>query len=318
MANNNIVASAVVYTGLQGLAGVTGPTGPSGSNGNDGAQGPTGPTGSAGPAGDTGPQGLIGLTGPTGPTGAVGSAGANGSDGISAYQVAVNEGFVGDETAWLASLVGDEGPQGLPGNDGAQGPTGPTGPQGLQGIQGIQGVQGDPGADGAIGPTGPAGNDGADGTVLTGLADVPGTDILAPSRGGTQGLTGIVKSTSGVNSAATPGSDYILPVQSDLGNVTASGAPNQDQGDGQLAWGAGRTQAVVRITTCAATNDTVTFDGCVFGFVVYLVNDGAETVQIFPDVGDDFGEGVNVAVTVPAGGVATFVGKSATEWDTRI
>ena len=33
-------------------------------------------------------------------------------DGLSAYEVAVANGFVGDETAWLASLVGDTGPQG--------------------------------------------------------------------------------------------------------------------------------------------------------------------------------------------------------------
>ena len=45
-------------------------------------------------------------------------------DGDNAYTVAVNEGFVGDESAWLASLVG---PQGI---------------QGIQGIQGVQGIQG--------------------------------------------------------------------------------------------------------------------------------------------------------------------------------
>ena len=33
-----------------------------------------------------------------------------GSDGASAYEVAVENGFVGDESEWLASLVGPEGP----------------------------------------------------------------------------------------------------------------------------------------------------------------------------------------------------------------
>ena len=47
-----------------------------------------------------------------------GATGADGADGLSAYQVAVAAGFVGNEAAWLASLVGSQGPQG---------PTGPSG-----------------------------------------------------------------------------------------------------------------------------------------------------------------------------------------------
>jgi|GEM_PF-4161516 len=41
-----------------------------------------------------------------------------GVEGKSAYQVAVDEGFVGTEEEWLASLQGPEGPQG------PQGPAG--------------------------------------------------------------------------------------------------------------------------------------------------------------------------------------------------
>lgn len=58
----------------------------------------------------------------------------NGVAGDSAYDVAVDNGFVGTEEEWLESLVGPQGPQGN---------------QGSQGIQGIQGIQGPPGADGA-------------------------------------------------------------------------------------------------------------------------------------------------------------------------
>lgn len=39
--------------------------------------------------------------------------GGNGSDGLSAYQVAVAQGFSGDEDAWLASLIGADGVDGL-------------------------------------------------------------------------------------------------------------------------------------------------------------------------------------------------------------
>lgn len=98
--------------------------------GEQGIQGETGPTG---PTGDTGATGATGATGPEGPpgsTGATGPAGADGEDGASAYQVAVSEGFVGTEEAWLTSL---EGPQGPAGPAGDAGPTGPQGPAGVNG-----------------------------------------------------------------------------------------------------------------------------------------------------------------------------------------
>jgi hypothetical protein len=47
--------------------------------------------------------------------------GADGADGPSAYEVAVAQGFTGTEAEWLASLVGPEGPQGIEGPMGTQG-----------------------------------------------------------------------------------------------------------------------------------------------------------------------------------------------------
>jgi hypothetical protein len=117
--------------GIQGIPGDTGPAGATGSTGPQGPAGPTGATGSQGIPGDTGPAGATGAAGPQGPqgiqgipgdTGPAGAAGPAGADGDSAYAVAVAEGFVGDEAAWLASLVGATGATG------ATGPTGPTGP----------------------------------------------------------------------------------------------------------------------------------------------------------------------------------------------
>ena len=54
--------------------------------------------------------------------------------GMSAYDVAVANGFVGTEVAWLASLKGERGAKGEQGE------------QGIPGIQGAQGEQGIPGA----------------------------------------------------------------------------------------------------------------------------------------------------------------------------
>lgn len=51
-----------------------------------------------------------------------GKDGANGKDGKSAYQVAQDAGFEGDQAAWLASLKGKDGKDGANGKDGAAAP----------------------------------------------------------------------------------------------------------------------------------------------------------------------------------------------------
>lgn len=101
-----------------------------------------------------------------------------GPPGMSAYEVALSNGFSGTEEEWLASLQGPQGPRGEAGLTGPQGerglqgergeagetgPVGPAGPQGIQGIQGEKGEQGDPGIQGQQGPAGQDGRDGKDG-----------------------------------------------------------------------------------------------------------------------------------------------------------
>lgn len=95
-----------------------------GHKGSNGAQGPQGERGPQGEQGEKGETGAQGPQGPAGQNGTNGTNGADGSDGKSAYEIAVENGFVGNETAWLASLKGEQGEQG------PQGPTGPQGPAG--------------------------------------------------------------------------------------------------------------------------------------------------------------------------------------------
>jgi hypothetical protein len=150
-----------------------------------GPRGQTGPQGEVGPQGiqgEVGPQGEIGLRGDVGPEGPVGPQGIQGEvgpDGLTAYEVAVANGFVGTEEAWLESLVGPQGIQGEVGPQGEQGIQGEVGPDGLtayevavangfvgteeawleslvgpQGIQGEVGPQGEQGIQGEVGPDG--------------------------------------------------------------------------------------------------------------------------------------------------------------------
>lgn len=76
------------------------------TNGQIGPQGLPGENGLSGPQGLTGPRGLQGLQG------IQGIPGLNGANGLSAYEIALSEGFVGSEIEWLLSLIGPQGPEG--------------------------------------------------------------------------------------------------------------------------------------------------------------------------------------------------------------
>ncbi|MFK8294813.1 hypothetical protein ACI760_01305 [Capnocytophaga canimorsus] len=66
-----------------------------------------------------------------------GAPGTNGVMGKSAYQIAVDNGFVGDESAWLQSLKGERGEAGMQGPPGEVGPAG-MGAAGADGLNGSQ------------------------------------------------------------------------------------------------------------------------------------------------------------------------------------
>ena len=86
-------------------------------------------------------------------------AGANGKDGRSAYEIAIENGFVGTVAEWLESLKGRngiDGKDGLPGKDGKDGL---------------------PGKDGTNGKDGKDGRDGKDG-VSPDLTNYPDTDAV--------------------------------------------------------------------------------------------------------------------------------------------
>jgi hypothetical protein len=113
----------VPYAFYADNSGTPGPQGPAGPTGATGAQGPQGIAGAQGPIGLTGPAGATGPQGPQGQAGATGANGLQGANGLSAYQVAVANGFSGTQTQWLASLVGSQGVQGIQGVAGIDGKT---------------------------------------------------------------------------------------------------------------------------------------------------------------------------------------------------
>jgi hypothetical protein len=76
------------------------------------------------------------------------SDGANGTAGKSAYELAVDNGYVGTISDWLASLQGANGVNGVDGQDGRDGTDGINGADGQNGRDGADGRDGRDGTDG--------------------------------------------------------------------------------------------------------------------------------------------------------------------------
>lgn len=102
----------------------------------------------------------------------VGAQGPAGADGESAYEIAVDNGFVGSESAWLASLVG---PQGDPGNDGGPGADGDSAYQ----VAVDNGFVGNEAAwlASLVGSAGSPGSNGADGKTIFTTSGVPSNGV---------------------------------------------------------------------------------------------------------------------------------------------
>ena len=147
--------------------------------------------------------------------------------GKSAYQIAVDNGYKGTVTQWLASLVGPQGIQGPAGLTGATGATGATGPVGPAGISNSNvnttAVNGTPGKSAyeiAV-------ENGFNGTVSQWLESLRGPQGLTGPQGlvgpqGSSGTTTIINMTSGSGSGGGGGA------QGPKGDTGANGASAYD------------------------------------------------------------------------------------------
>lgn len=164
--------------------------------------------------------------------------GTTGTPGESAYEIAVEEGFAGTVTQWLASLIGPAGPTGS---------TGATGPAGAAGAAGATGPKGDTGATGA---TGPAGVDGS-----TGPQGDPGQQGPAGSAGA-QGPKGDQGDAGPEGDPGTTGPTGQAGPQGETGPTGSTGAtgPQGATGDTGPQGPAGPT---VRTATARITDDAL-------------------------------------------------------------
>ena len=152
----------------------------------------------------------------TGTAGKDGKDGTDGENGKSAYAIAVENGFEGDEAAWLASLKGADGKDGADGTDGAAGKSAyatavENGFEGneaawLASLKGADGKDGVDGTDGAAGKSAYAtavenGFEGNEAAWLASLKGADGKDGAAGSAGsaGADGYSPTVSLSRGEN-----------------------------------------------------------------------------------------------------------------------
>jgi len=247
--------------------------------------------------------GEVGPAGPAGSPGSDGSPGADGQDGVdglSAYQIAVNNGFVGTEAQWLASLVGADGSDGLIGADGADGLSAyqiavnngfvGTEPEWLASLEGAQGPAGLPGA----------------GLDWQGAWDVATNYLIndAVSYGGSSWIA------NADHVGKTPGVDPEWDLWVSKGETGPAGSPGvagQDGADGADGLDAGFTLTATKTANyTAVSGERVVCDTSGGGFVVTPPASGRfgvlDLVGVSPTTG--FGAvGKNLTITPASGTV---------------
>ena len=152
-----------------------------GADGAKGEKGDTGEQGERGEKGEPGEKGESGEKGDPGEKGEPGEPGKDGADGKSAYLLAVEHGYSGSESEWLASLKGEKGDPGEQGE------------RGEKGEPGTPGEKGDTGADGKDGfsPIAAVAKDGSAVTIT--ITDANGTTTVTMTEGAAVDLTPYAK-----------------------------------------------------------------------------------------------------------------------------
>uniref|UniRef100_A0A6H1ZTI9 Putative tail protein n=1 Tax=viral metagenome TaxID=1070528 RepID=A0A6H1ZTI9_9ZZZZ len=93
--------------------------------------------------------------------------------------------------------------------------------------------------------------------------------------------------------------------------ATITAATPGGQGDGAL------TSDINEISVCGTASDAVTLPTAVAGLEIFIINNGAQILEIWPATGDDLGAGVNTATTLAAAANITFCSYNATNWEMK-
>jgi hypothetical protein len=118
--------------------------------------------------------------------------------------------------------------------------------------------------------------------------------------------------TSGNITALTAANLYsILNDTHSLRKVTAGITAGTTQSQGQVPL----VSDINEVSVCANVNDVVTMPSATAGLEIFIRNNGAQTLQIFPASGDDINKtGVDSSVTLAVGASVRYVAIDAVNW----
>lgn len=122
------------------------------------------------------------------------------------------------------------------------------------------------------------------------------------------GNGGSVQYTSDGSGVIFNGGNNQMPLRRSV-SAALTASTTQTQGQGAL------TKDINEVSTCANANDTVTLPSALAGRHCLVINNGAQTLQVFPASGDDLGAGVDTSTTITSGSRKLFIAYDATNWE---
>lgn len=125
------------------------------------------------------------------------------------------------------------------------------------------------------------------------------------------GMATVTVKTDSGDLTLNPGADVQMGADVFIEHDTNAGltaSDTQSQGQGAL------TTEINEIATVGADGDTVTMPAAAAGRRVTIINNGANTLQMFPASGDDLGAGVDVSEELEPNETITFVAYDGTNW----
>ncbi len=134
---------------------------------------------------------------------------------------------------------------------------------------------------------------------------------LEGSSGGSKFIMGEAGLNLNIVYNIDPTNFFFNMVTSLTRSTTASITASITQTQGQQAL----TTDINEISTCANANDTVTLPAALAGRSCLVINNGAQTLQVFPASGDNLGAGLNTSTTIVAGSRKLFVAFNSTDWE---
>jgi hypothetical protein len=158
--------------------------------------------------------------------------------------------------------------------------------------------------------------DGSKLDITTGRIELPGGSAAAPPIGfqidtGT-GIYRVGNNDFGIASGGLHSVNWLRQtgqiIQTNSLHTGLTASTTQTQGQGTLF------SSYNVVSTVANVNDVVTAMVAAAGKRLTIYNDGANTLQVFPSLGDDIGAGVNSSITIAVGASKSWIADDAITW----